>query len=443
MHRVRISLPHFSEFGWTPFVLAVDPIYVERVIEPLLLETVPKDIPVHRVKAIPVRWARKVGIGDVGVRALPFLYRAGANIIQHHKIDLVYLSTTAFVAMTLGRLWKEKYGIPFALDMQDPWVGDYYEHKPKAERPRKYWLSSRLHRILEPWTMRRVDGIIAVSEAYHETLRRRYPWISVERCRTIPIGAARADFDVAARVTNQNCFFQIGDGLLHGVYAGVLGPVMKETCAALCLAFRQGLQRYPALFSKVRLHFLGTDYATGAKARPTIQPMAAKMGLETYIQEHPRRLSFMEVLNLLKQADFLLLPGSDNPHYTASKIYPYILAQRPLFAVFHEQSSVVQVLRSTHAGEVVAFSSERSAEIATLIVPRLAEFLQRLPFQPSTDWQALEPYTAREMTRRQCDLFDQIVEAVPASLFETRQPGTPDSAGQTYRIDDHDAPPTK
>ena len=35
----------------------------------------------------------------------------------------------------------------------------------------------------------------------------------------------------------------------------------------------------------------------------------------------------------------------------------------------------------------------------------------QLPFTPQTDWAAFAPYTAREMTRQQCHLFDQVLEA--------------------------------
>jgi hypothetical protein len=32
-----------------------------------------------------------------------------------------------------------------------------------------------------------------------------------------------------------------------------------------------------------------------------------------------------------------------------------------------------------------------------------------LPYQPDTDWKQFEPYTAREMTKSQCELFDRVV----------------------------------
>ena len=54
--------------------------------------------------------------------------------------------------------------------------------------------------------------------------------------------------------------------------------------------------------------------------------------------------------------------GSDDPGYTASKIYPYILAEKPLLAIFHEESSVVRILQETNAGTVVTFKTGESVE---------------------------------------------------------------------------------
>jgi Glycosyl transferase 4-like domain len=410
MQRVRMSLPYFAEFGWEPRVLAVDPAYVERLRDPLLLETIPPTIPIRRTKALKVGWTQKLGVSALGLRAWPFLYRAGARLIAEDRPDLIYFSTTMFPVLALGRLWKRRFGVPFVVDMQDPWVGDYYDKRPVGERPPKFALAQRMHRILEPFTMRAVGGIVAVTDSYHETLRRRYPWISADVCRTIPFGASEKDFEVAAKMEWRNLFFVPNDGLLHAVCGGSLGRTKITTCRAICLAFRQGLDKQPELFSKLRLHFIGTDYAPSAQARATIRPLAAEHGLEKVIFESTDRVPYLATLRLYRDADFLLVLGSDDPSYTASKIYPYILAQKPLLCVFHEESSVVSVLKRTRAGQVVSFSKDDdAAAITEKLFPAMKEFLDALPFTPATDWKEFEPYRAREMTRRQCELFDHVL----------------------------------
>src|SRR5437763_7733365 len=124
MHRVRMSAPFFADFGWQPVVLAVEPDYTERERDPLLLESVPSTLPVKRVRAIPASWTRKIGFSDVGLRSLPYLYRAGRELIDKHKIELIYFSTTVFSTMPLGRVWEREFGVPYVLELQDPWVTD-------------------------------------------------------------------------------------------------------------------------------------------------------------------------------------------------------------------------------------------------------------------------------------------------------------------------------
>lgn len=356
LHRVRLSLGHYASFGWHPAVLAIDARHTKGVNDPLLLSTLPAEVPVTRVNALPITATQRVGIGNAALRALPFLYQAGKQIIKTHDPDLVFISTTQFPTMALGRLWKQRYGVPYMLDLQDPWV--YDTPWPGQRRPGlKHRLMRQLHRYLEPWTMRQVDGIMAVTDAYHHTLRQRYPWIPETSCRTIPFGTSQADFDAAATHAAQPPLFSHRNGLIHGLYAGALGPAMHRSCQAICMAFQEGLQQTPDLFSRLRLHFVGTDYAAGDRAVKTIEPIASSMQLGGYIRGSPQRLPYLDTLNLLRQADFLIVPGSSHGHYTASKIYPYILAHKPLLALFHEDSDAVAILRQTQAGEVVTFSS--------------------------------------------------------------------------------------
>jgi len=46
---------------------------------------------------------------------------------------------------------------------------------------------------------------------------------------------------------------------------------------------------------------------------------------------------------------------------------------------------------------------------------------------PATDWKEFEPYVAKQMTRRQCELFDAVVDRqshknLPVPLVRTEAP---------------------
>jgi hypothetical protein len=108
----------------------------------------------------------------------------------------------------------------------------------------------------------------------------------------------------------------------------------------------------------------------------------------------------------------LILLGSAEPHYTASKVFPYVLAQRPLLAVFHEDSSVVTILREVNAGRVVGFNAkkpplERANEISVHLEEMLGE-----NYKPKMLWEAFEPYTTKALTRRLAHILDSAIVAI-------------------------------
>lgn len=414
MHRVRQSLPYFEESGWDAVTLAVDPAYVEGYRDEQLLETIPRTAEVHHVPALDYHWTRRFGLGNVALRSLWAYRRAGDALLARGDIDLIYFSTTAFQVMVLGRYWKRRFGVPYVIDMQDPWRSDHYLDVPPEERPPKFWLSYQMDRALEPIAMGGVNGIVSVSQGYCDVLQERYSNVTPAKCRVIPFGGAEVDFEVLDKLDLENPFFRRSSEVVNVVYVGRGGHDMARAGRALFEALARGRAERPELFGRVRMHFIGTDYAAEGQGQKTLEPIAEEVGVGSVVREYPARVPYFNALHLLREADMLVLPGSTDPAYTASKLYPYILAHRPLLAVFNEQSSVVDVLGKTKAGEVVTFDGEiEQADADTTLSERVettwGAMLERLPYKPDTDWVAFEPYTAREMTRRQTDFFDEVV----------------------------------
>ena len=79
------------------------------------------------------------------------------------------------------------------------------------------------------------------------------------------------------------------------------------------------------------------------------------------MEETPDRLSYSGTLAALVQSDALVVFGSEEPAYTASKIYPYLLSGRPVLAVFHEKSPVVSLMRAVGGGVCVTFDEETTS----------------------------------------------------------------------------------
>ena len=405
MHRVRVSLPFFEECGWKPHVLTVRSEALEMPVDPLLVETVPPDATVVRTGATPARWTRALGFSSVGFRAFVPLYRAGARLIREHGIDLVYFSTTVFPLMILGRLWKARFGVPYVLDLQDPWsTGAFVSGQPGI----KARLAMTMHGWLEPFAMRDTAGLIVVSPDYASALRARYANIQADRCVTLPFAASENDFSTARRQPNR--FFRAGAGAIHGVYVGRVNEDMQTAARVLVRAVAR-LRHSSDVAGRVKLIFVGTDYARPGHEQKMVEPLAAQEGLGDAMVESPARVPHFEGLRLLTDSDFLVLLGSDDVRYSPSKLMPSLLAHRPIVAIVREGSEAADLVRRPRAGVVVTYDPTNLAPAVDELIGALAPLLARLPFEPDTDWAVVAPFGARALTRRQCDLFDRIAQA--------------------------------
>jgi hypothetical protein len=318
--------------------------------------------------------------------------------------------------MILGRLANAYFGIPYVIDYIDPVASDYYWKLPRSQRPPKHVMAYTVGRLTERIAIRHVAQIVGVSKGTTDTAMNRYPWLDRAAATEIPYGGEPTDFDYLRRNPRKNRIFDAGDGLVHVSYVGAYTLSMKPVMAALFEGINRLRHRCPHLFTGLRLHFIGTNYQSETGGVEQVRPIAAEFGIADLVEEHPARVSYLDALNILLQSQALLVVGSVEPHYTASKIFPYILAAKPLLAIFHELSSVVRVLAETKAGQLVTFSDLRPLSEATDEIARRFQNLveSHKGFQRAVLWEAFEPYTTRAMAGRLATVFDKAVGVGPS-----------------------------
>jgi len=404
--RVRIALPYLAENGWDAEVLAVAPDWVDHSQDAYLEKLLPPDLAVHRTVAL----SQRSGLGNLGWRCLLAFAKVGDRLLSQQSFDLIFFSTTQFPVMTLGPYWQRRFGVPYVLDFQDPWRVEQApagQHRPGGRL--KYALDKILATVLEPPVVNAAQHIITVSSAYPAMFQARYPRLQDKQFTVLPFGAPEVDFLRLPELGIQQTHFDSQDGKQHWVYVGRGGPDMEQAASGLFLALWRLGDRHPNLHDHLHLHFIGTSYGTGDRATPTLHPIAMHYGVENLVTEHPQRIPYSEAQQVLADSDAILMIGSSDARYSASKLYPALLANRQILAIFHENSLVVDVLRQTEATTPITFKDETSPELlADALMPQLEQLL-RSPkgSRPPTRWDAIAPHTACAMTRTLCHIFDQ------------------------------------
>lgn len=406
MQRVRMSLPYFKQFGWDAEVAMVEAKYSAISKDDLLMQTIPAGIKIHNIKALDKTWTSKLGFGHIALRSYWFYRKQVSQLLKQTKFDLIYFSTTQFPVCTLGAYWKKRFRIPYVIDMQDPWHSNYYKDKPAEQQPPKYWFSYRLNKYLEPIAMKQVDGLISVSENYIQDLKARYAEIKNIPEATITFGVFQPDMQIAE--VNKQLFETLLDkNFTNIVYIGRGGADMHRSIVTLFRAINDGLYNEPDLFKKLKIYFIGTSYAPKGQGVPTILPIAEKFGLENQIVEITERISYYHTLLTLQQADALFIPGSDDPRYTASKIYPYLITKKPLLAIFNSKSPALGVFKEFDAK--YAYSYNGTPEIGLKISSFLKQVINGDIAVQEYNTETIEKYSAENMTKRQCELFEEVL----------------------------------
>jgi len=271
-------------------------------------------------------------------------------------------------------------------------------------------MAHRLAIALEPKALRGASWITSVSETQNLEMAARYPWIDPSRMSAIPIGGDPEDFTaLPANALNIRSVTLPSDRInlcYVGTFLPRAGPIVRTVFEAIAKLKRDA----PELASKLRLTFVGTSNQPPGTASGTanhrVTHIAAEVGIGDLVHEHPPRVPFVEALELIRRADGLLLLGSDEPHYTASKIYPALMSGRPYLSVFHHSSSSHQILSTAGGGAAVGF--ENLEELASL-VETIAEAIRRLVERPQSygraDPAAYADYTASAVAGKFADVF--------------------------------------
>jgi len=406
VHRARHLANHLPEYGWRPTVVCVDPKYHIEKLDPDLARLVSPGVEIIYSDAIPVRFSRPFGIaGDIGLRGLFHLRAAVAKEMARERADAVLITGSPYYPMLMagwiGRRWK----VPVVLDFQDPWVSYVGAGEPRWS---KASISRRLAIALEPRAVRNAAFVTSVSKRQNDEMAARYPWLDCKHMADIPIGGDPEDFKSLQGCTKHD---QAEPRRITFSYVGTALPRSESLLRALFRGVAYLRAHNPGLACRLHFRFVGTSNQPNDSMTFRVRPLAVTEGVADLVTEEPARVPFLDALRILAATDVILMIGSDEPHYTASKIYPGLMSGRPFLSVFHRMSSSHEILTDAGGGLALSFGT---AEELERLVPVIAKGLERLVSYPGAFGQinpeAYTQFTAHAVAGQFARVFEQAVQ---------------------------------
>ena len=383
VHRARLISNFLPDFGWQPIILTVHEDYYEEKLDYDFLKTVRESTEVIKVAAYKSR--KKRIIGDIGLRAFFQLREKAIQLLSERKIDFIWVPIPSYYTTLMLPGLHKKFQVPYGIDYIDPWV------KPRdvlGAFLSKAYLSNLAARLLEPYAVSKATLITGVSEAYYRPmLDRNFKNKSIAHLG-MPYGFDSKDHQI--KLENVNLPWKEGEEAY--VYAGAFLPkshlFLKNLFACISALKDKGESPMPK-----KLYFLGTGNYPGKQ----IEEYAKEYHLEEMVIEKKERFPFLHILYFLNQAKGVLVLGSTEKHYTASKIFQSLLSQRPVFAVFHHLSSAVKILEECNATNYLSIYSEKMSY--EVLVKSLSINTRKYFFAQDNDWKPrlefLEKYSAK------------------------------------------------
>lgn len=295
-------------------------------------------------------------VPDATVLWFPRALAAGRALIRRKRFDLIWATGEPYSSYLIARSLSTRLGIPFVIDMRDPWTMAPYRAAKRAE-----WRQS-----LERWQERRIlDACRACIFAFNPEglYTEAFPqWAG--KFHYIPNGYDPADF--AGTAPQHFDRFTI---VHSGTFLSGYRPALR-----FLLALREVLNRQPDLESRVQVLFVG---------RPGEERRLIRELRLTEIVQQVGYLSHRESISYLLGADLLLLVGGHHRWEETGKVYEYLAARKPILALVHPQGNAARLLSTYPLARVVDRASTNDASTA------LEQFLAgdgTSPSQVNVDW---------------------------------------------------------
>lgn len=359
MQRTLCFSRDLRRHGWAPLVLTAHP-RVYSVTKYDQLRDVPADVPVRAAFALDAkrhlgirgRYLGWTALPDAWISWLPFAVAAGARMIRRHRPTVLWSTYPIATAHLVGLYIHRLTGIPWVADFRDPMTEEDSATGERFPQDQRLW---RVRRWVETQTIQHCDRAVFVTPGSLDIHRNRYP-AHADRMAVIGNGYDEVGFSAAERsvppVKARRQLLFIHSGVLYP------GPDRDPTAffAALASLLKQGKVSPENL--RVRLRATGYD--------DHYRELILKSNLESIVSLETA-CSYQDALAEMLTADGLLVfQGRTSNPAVPAKLYEYLRARRPIFALVDSQGDTAAVLNRAKTGIQVPLDDASSIEIGFL-----------------------------------------------------------------------------
>jgi len=308
-------------------------------------------------------------VPDTYVGWTPFAIRAGRRLLREERFDALLSSFPRASGHLVAAGLARTSGLPWLADYRDPWTtNELRRYASPAHR--------RLQEEMETRALRRASAVTAVDRIILANLLARFRFLD-GRGHLI---TNSYDPDERAEVVS------LGEGFWF-VHTGRVYRRLAEVTLVL-----EALATLP---DDVRVLFLGPEGGH-------VQAEARRLGIEHRVRLEPFA-PHTYALGCQRAADALLLLTVAKLESLTGKVYEYLAAGRPVFAVTPAGSSVQRLLEEAGLSACSSVDSSLGPALRAFVAAARAGSL------PAQDERVVARYDVRATTAQLAQLLDSLV----------------------------------
>jgi len=332
---------YLPDFSWRPSVLSVNPMAYERQSDGQMAE-VPGDIVVKRALgfdtarhfSIAGKYPGVLAYPDRWVSWWPFAVASGLRLIWKEKVDVIFSTYPIATSHLIGLALHKITGKPWVADFRDSMTEDNY---PVDTKKRK------IYQWIEKKTVQHCSKVIFTTSGALKMYAERYPEYQANKWAIIENAFDEGNFEQAAV---GNTITDTKDSCIRLVHSGVLYPSERDPSDffdAISELKKEGSVLTGAL--RVILRATGHD--------ELFLSMIKEKNIDDIVFLEPS-VPYVDALQEMLDVDGLMVFQASNcNHQIPAKIYEYLRAGKPIFALTDEIGDTAGMLKKSGVGDIV------------------------------------------------------------------------------------------